>query len=300
MNGFGLLGHHVNKGLRAMDIKKTDFAGSWYPGTSSGCEGEILEFLSDKTIRTVPKKAFRAGIVPHAGWYFSGALACHVVKHLKGKDKTDAIILFGRHMRPKDKPVIMMEGGLETPFGIITLHEELSSALSKTMGLHEEPVRQASPENTIELQLPFIRYFFPDTPIAVLGVPPNSSAADIGMETANIAVNMGLSIKVIGSTDLTHYGPNYGFTSHGEGRQGLRWVKEENDPRMISLMLSVDAGHIVDESLAYGNACCGGAAAAAVAAAKALGAERGELLAYTTSYDKSPGHSLVGYAGVVY
>ena len=43
-----------------------------------------------------------------------------------------------------------------------------------------------------------------------------------------------------------------------------------------------------------------GAAVAAVAAGKALGASKGELLCYTTSYDKSPGDSLVGYAGIVF
>jgi AmmeMemoRadiSam system protein B len=48
------------------------------------------------------------------------------------------------------------------------------------------------------------------------------------------------------------------------------------------------------------NACCSGAAATAIAAAKQLGAQQGETIAYATSYDKSSGSSFVGYVGIVF
>ena len=41
-------------------------------------------------------------------------------------------------------------------------------------------------------------------------------------------------------------------------------------------------------------------AAAAIAGAKGLGAESAELITYATSYDKSPGDSIVGYVGIVF
>jgi len=283
-----------------MDIKKADFAGSWYPGDPSGCEREIRTFISGPAIKAFSNRDFNAGIVPHAGWFFSGALACQVVKLLSNGKKPNVIVIFGKHMRPKDRPTIMVNGGLETPFGDIAIHEKLAAALSNELDLREEQASHADPENTIELQLPFIRYFFPDIPVVAMGVAPNPDAIHIGKKTVEIAGNMGLSIKAIGSTDLTHYGPNYGFAPHGEGQEGVRWVKETNDPRMISLMLAMDSEKIIGEALTSYNACCGGAVAAAVSAAKALGSDHGELLAYTTSYDKSPSHSLVGYAGVVY
>ena len=112
--------------------------------------------------------------------------------------------------------------------------------------------------------------------------------------------NLGLSLKVIGSTDLTHYGPNYGFSPAGTGKAGVAWVKETNDKRMVDHMIALDSSEILSDALSSYNACCGGAAAAAVASARALGASRGELLVYTTSYDKRPDNSLVGYAGVVF
>jgi AmmeMemoRadiSam system protein B len=57
---------------------------------------------------------------------------------------------------------------------------------------------------------------------------------------------------------------------------------------------------VIDEALARQNACCAGAAATAIEAAKHLGADRAESIAYATSYDKSPGDSFVGYVGIVF
>jgi hypothetical protein len=62
----------------------------------------------------------------------------------------------------------------------------------------------------------------------------------------------------------------------------------------------MDPAGVMDEALSNRNACCAGAVAAAIAAGKRLGADRGVPVAYATSSDKSPGDSLVGYAGVLF
>jgi hypothetical protein len=80
----------------------------------------------------------------------------------------------------------------------------------------------------------------------------------------------------------------------------LDWVRNENDRRVIEAMLAMDPDKVISEALANYNACCSGAAATAIAAAKRLGAGNAETIAYATSYDKSPGDSFVGYAGIVF
>jgi AmmeMemoRadiSam system protein B len=65
-------------------------------------------------------------------------------------------------------------------------------------------------------------------------------------------------------------------------------------------MVALDARGVRDEGLRSSNACCMGAASAAVHLARLLGATRGEVLDYYTSYDVSPNASFVGYAGVVF
>ncbi len=105
---------------------------------------------------------------------------------------------------------------------------------------------------------------------------------------------------VIGSTDLTHYGPNYGFTSKGAGPKAVDWVRNQNDRRVIDAMARMDPEAVIREGLSNDNACCCGAAAAAIAVGKAMGAKKADKLVYATSYDKSPGDSFVGYVGMLF
>jgi AmmeMemoRadiSam system protein B len=107
-------------------------------------------------------------------------------------------------------------------------------------------------------------------------------------------------ILILGSTDLTHYGHNYGFTPKGVGDKAVEWVKNENDKQVVDLMLQMDPEGVIRESMNNQNACCSGAVATAIAAAKKLGASKGEKLIQMTSYDVRPDDSFVGYVGVVF
>jgi MEMO1 family protein len=148
--------------------------------------------------------------------------------------------------------------------------------------------------------MPFVRYFFKDARVLAMGVPPHTETLDLAASVVAMARELDLRIVAIGSTDLTHYGPNYGFTSQGTGSKAVAWVRDENDRRVIDAMLRMDPEAVIREGLTHDNACCSGAAAAAISAGKALGAKKADQLIYATSYDKSPGHSFVGYAGILF
>jgi AmmeMemoRadiSam system protein B len=110
---------------------------------------------------------------------------------------------------------------------------------------------------------------------------------------------MGRKTVVLGSTDLTHYGYNYAFTPKGSGPEAVQWVKNENDKRIVDLMVRMDEEGVISDAAKNHNACCAGAAASAIVAAKVLGARSAEALIYSTSYDVRPDSSFVGYAGIV-
>ncbi|MBW2590793.1 MAG: AmmeMemoRadiSam system protein B [Deltaproteobacteria bacterium] len=283
-----------------MKVRKSVFSGSWYPGDVAGCEKEIKSFLKEYPTKTVAKSALTGGIVPHAGWYFSGSIACNVIHCLKDEKPPDTFVIFGMHLHTSSPSYIMTDGSWETPFGEIEIDKLLAGALVEQFAFQIETAENYTQDNTIELQLPFIKYFFEGTKIVPIGVPPTQNSLEIGKAVADISRRLGLRIKVIGSTDLTHYGMNYGFVSHGTGPAALDWVRNENDRRVIDAMLAMDPDKVITEALANQNACCSGAAAAAIAAAKQLGADKAETIAYATSYDKSPGDSFVGYAGIVF
>jgi AmmeMemoRadiSam system protein B len=222
-----------------MGIRKADFAGSWYPGRPDDCEREILSFLKDKNISRPSGKPLIGGIVPHAGWYFSGSIACNVISALKDEIPPDIVVIFGMHLHEDSPCYIMKEGDWETPFGNIQIADELTGKLIEKFSFNIETAENYQPDNTIELQLPFVKYVFENVKIAPIGVPPATESLRIGEAVAEIASELGLKIKVLGSTDLTHYGYNYGFVTQGTGPAAVDWVRNTNDRRVIDAMLDM-------------------------------------------------------------
>ena len=286
-----------------MEKKKMAFAGSWYPAGSGECEASIQGFLKEKQGYPLDG-GFMGGIVPHAGWYFSGSIACRVIASLdpkKGSDeKIDTILLFGAHMHQQSKPFILTHGAIETPFGDIEVDRQLADEICADVRIRKRTPLNFPEENTLELQYPFIKYFYPDAKIVVCGVAPSFFAAVIGSMAAEEAKKLSRNIRIIGSTDMTHYGPDFGFTPAGTGKKAVEWVKNENDRNGIQAMTEMDESKIIAQGLQNKNMCCAGAAAATAAACKKLDAVKAVELDYATSFEKSASESFVGYAGILY
>jgi len=283
-----------------MGMRKADFAGSWYPGSESDCRVTIEEFSDASIPCPNSTESVVGGIVPHAGWYFSGQIACNVIKCLNIKENPDTCIIFGRHMHPGSDNITMKEGQWATPIGALEIDTGIAERLTDEFGFTLETDSRYEQDNTIELQLPFIKYFFPQVKIVPISLPPKEASLKIAKRAAEIAKNMGRRTIVLGSTDLTHYGYNYGYTPKGVGEGAVEWVKNVNDKRVVDLILEMDSKGVIQESLKNHNACCPGAAGAAIEAAKILGAKKGEKVIYSTSYDIRPDSSFVGYVGIVF
>lgn len=282
-------------------MRPADFAGSWYPKTSKLCKVQIEDFIKAKKPCDTKDVLRIGGLVPHAGWPYSGKIACNIITCLKSKKEPDTIVIFGKHTTPYRNNSIMKKGSWETPLGELEIDSEFAEKLEGEFHFELESAHYYEPDNTIELQLPFIKYHFPKTKILPIGVPkPDKKTLEIGTRVAKLAKELKRDIKIIGSTDMTHYGPNYGFTQKGIGQEAVDWVVKVNDKKMIDLFLAMNPDAILDVANSDHNCCCSAAAATAVTAIKALGAKKGHLIDYYTSYDIQPNSSFVGYAGVLY
>ncbi len=281
-------------------IRRADFAGSWYPDQAETCIQEITSFPSLKKAISSPEKKI-GGIVPHAGWFFSGEIAATVIAHLAlANPNADTAVIFGMHLGSNDGNYIMRHGGWETPLGPLQVDEEFTEGLAKQLKFIQETPDNYRPDNAVELQLPFIKYFFKEIKIIAIGVPPNNESIDLGEKIVGMAQKLNRRIIVLGSTDLTHYGPNYNFMPKGSGKDALQWVKTENDRIIIDHFITLQPHEVIYSASRYRNSCCAGAAASAISVAKCLEAKQGTLLQYGTSYEKHPNYSFVGYAGVVF
>jgi AmmeMemoRadiSam system protein B len=281
-----------------MSRRKRNLPRGWYPFDGKDCKADIESYLEGWSPSPLPSDVGKGGIVPHAGWYFSGRLAARVFYSLKSKSKVDVVVLYGGHLGPEDFPQIVMEEAWETPFGDIEIHTDFVKRLTKSIDVKKES--PSSGDNTIEIQLAMVKYFFPEAKLVAIRLPVSLKAKILGEEVAKISRAEGISILAIGSTDLTHYGPNYGFLKKGIGPASVEWVKKENDKGFIDRALRMDIEGLLLHAQENDSACSAGAAASAVATCKALGAEKGILLDYYTSYDIMPDDSFVGYGGILY
>jgi len=281
-------------------VRQPDFAGSWYPGNERECRRAFEEFERSSVARKDVLEP-RGGIVPHAGWIFSGRLAYNVVRELAGRaEPPDTVLLFGGHLRPSSPLTVLGAGEFWTPLGGIRIDDELAAALQLAATVRVQDPLHHSPDNTVELQAPLIKHFFPEARLLVVEAPPREETLELCEQLVAVAGDLGRRVVAIGSTDLTHYGPNYGFSPRGSGRAAETWVRDENDRRFVDLALALEPGAMIAEALQSHNACCPGAAAAAARCARVLGATAGELLAYATSGDIRPDDSFVGYAAIIF
>jgi hypothetical protein len=288
-------------------IRKPAVAGQFYSAGRSGCLAEIEECLPRTSFSVELPHPIVAGIVPHAGWVFSGDLAALVfqaVRQVNGQ--VDTFVLFGAaHRYVSGLPAVYDKGAWETPLGLAHIDEALAAQIL-SLGASAKPAAHLG-EHSIEVQIPFIQYLFPDAQIVPILMPLSGSEVQFGTQVGKLLASLKDKKTVcIASTDLTHYGPRYGFCPQGIGSEALEWAHQVNDRQMIDLALQMKADQIVQAACENQNACGPAAVAALVAAAKALGAAQGVLLAHTNSRDvmlqKFRQHSedSVGYAAIVF
>jgi AmmeMemoRadiSam system protein B len=280
-------------------VKRADFAGTWYPGNETDCRMAIEDFAGSALACPENTDTVIGGIVPHAGWIYSGSIAYNVIKCLRLPKTPDTFIIFGRHLHPGSDNYIMVNGAWATPLGNLEIDSELASAVSREFKFNIETTDHYEPDNTIELQLPFIKYLFPDIKIVPIGLPPRNESLKIAKRTAEISKELNRHTIVLGSTDLTHYGYNYGYVPKGVGEEAVKWVKDVNDRRLVERILKMEEKGVIEEATRNQNACCSGAVGAAIITAKELGAKQAKQMVYSTSYDVRPDNSFVGYVGVL-
>jgi len=290
-----------------MDRRQPVVAGQFY-SAGQACLKDLDQCLPTEPLDVDLPRPIVAGIVPHAGWVFSGDMAGLVFAAIKQtSEEVNTFVIFGAaHRYLGSRAAVYDRGSWLTPLGEITIDGELSGAIAKIDCVEVDPGAHKA-EHSIEVQVPFIQHLFPSAGIVPIMVPAAPFAVELGEAIGGIIADAkDKHIVCIGSTDLTHYGPQYGFCPAGAGANGLRWAKEVNDREFIDLAVNMESQKLLETAVEKGNACGPGAAAALVAAAAKLGRTKGVLLGHTHSnevmkvkFGRSSSDS-VGYAAVVF
>jgi AmmeMemoRadiSam system protein B len=277
-----------------MRIREYSLPAPWYPRDPK----EVTRFLSG----FANKGPFsRVAVSPHAGWYYSGRIAALGAAGLQ--PQADTVAVLGGHLPSGSPPLFAMEDAAMTPFGPMPIDADLRSILQKELGGAEDRFR----DNTVEVLLPMVRFFFPQANLLWMRLPADVSSFEAGKAIAKTAAKLNRKINVLASTDLTHYGVNYGFSPQGNGSAALRWVREVNDANFIKAVEAGQSGEVLRRAQADGSACSPGAVLGAMGFAEEAGLAKARLLEYATSADvkgdddaEEVPDSFVGYASFLF
>lgn len=263
----------------------------WYPRDRDKI-GHFLEIFKKPGV-------CRAASAPHAGWYYSGLCAASAVSSLK--QDADTVVVIGGHLGAGMPLLVAAEDGVKTPLGTMKMDEDLREAFKSRTETRPDRYQ----DNTVEVLLPMVNYFFPHSELLWLRFPAEIDSFDAGKILAECAVSTGRKIVVLASTDLTHYGSNYGFSPMGRGKAALEWVKNVNDAAFISAVLEGDPNLVLERANKDFSSCSAGAVLGALGFAAEEGLTERRLLDYRTSADMKDDFtgtdvpdSFVGYAAI--
>lgn len=290
-----------------MTIRYPARAGSFYEASPDACRRHVEQMLDGATVPDDLPSPRYGGIVPHAGWAFSGVLACQTFKALAETRDVSTFVLFGAdHTGTAAQGELFDAGAWQTPLGEVPVDEELASEILDASGSIRPNPSVHAHEHSLEVQVPIIQVLCPNAKILPLAAAPGDIAVHVGREVAQVlAERAEHDVTVVGSTDLTHHGGHFPAPG-GRGEVGEEWTAR-NDARMIELMEKLDTDAVIPEASEHRNACGSGAIAATLAACRELGASEGRLLEYTNSFrimrrlaPERSDDTTVGYASMVF
>lgn len=266
----------------AHSVRPSPIAGQWYPSAPDRLRERVQAFLDAAEV--APLDGRLVGLVsPHAGHTYSGGVAAHAFRLVKGKRYDIVAIVAPNHRISSYDPYLIPDyAAYWTPLGEVPLAEQLVAELDAQLGLSR--VRQDE-EHSLEIQLPFLQVAMAGG-FKLLPVMLNDRSRQVcyALGEALADVLRGQDALLVASTDLSHF---YDAETAARLDRAVTDRITDFDPEGLLEVLETGKGH----------ACGGGPTVAVMLAARALGADRATLLKYATSGDITGDyHRVVGYA----
>lgn len=268
------------------NVRPSVIAGTWYPGTKGELERTIEGFLANVENGRVDGELIGL-ISPHAGYIYSGQVAAYAYKQLQGLSFDTVAVISPVHRMYVGRFAVTDKAYYETPLGLIEINAELVEAIDRQVELNR--VRRDE-EHSLEIQLPFLQRVLGEFKLMPIMMGDQSLASCQALAQALAQALDGEKALLVASTDLYH-GHDYD-TAVRLDRIVLDYI-EAYDPE--GLAQALERGHC--------EACGGGPVVVAMLAAKALGADKAQVLKYANSGDVTGDRwgRIVGYAaGALY
>ncbi len=275
------------------NVRPPAVAGSFYPAAAEELRKALEQCLVASPLgprgARVSCPSLLGGMVPHAGYLYSGPCAAHFYSAL-GKDIGRVILLGVNHRGAGAKAALSPADSWATPLGNVAVDRELAELLSAQVDFLENDERPHLKEHSIEVQLPFLQSVLEEFTFLPISLSYLSKEECQGLgraiarvyETGNGA---GKKTVLIASSDLSHY---------------LSPKETERLDRMaLEHVLALDPSSLLKTVEEEDISMCGVIPTAVfLFAARELGARRARLLKHCHSGDTAPMREVVGYASV--
>ena len=277
-----------------MEVRTPAVSGTFYPDDQK----ELKSLIHDCFMHTIgPGKMPPTGseqkiygmICPHAGFVYSGPVACHSFYSISSSTSKLAIITGPNHYGIGQSIASMIDASWKTPLGLMDVDSESALELRDILDILELDSFSHSKEHSIEVQVPMLQETFSHEikilPVSLIN-QEQETATKVGSAIAKIAQKK--DALLIGSSDFTHYEENE--------------FAHRQDLALIDPILKLDVDEFYKILYERQVTACGfGAIASTMIACKELGATEGKLLKYATSGDVSGDKSsVVGYASIIF
>ena len=233
-------------------VHVSPYGGSWYPGRPAELELLLHDLFEQSRQRIGPfvLPGALAVLVPHAGLAYSGTVAAAAYRALRDVRPQRIILLgFSHHGGPSGVAIPEVRR-LATPLGTVEIEDILPHRVP-FLRVPEEVVC----DHSVEIQLPFIQHAAPGVPVTLLYVSQIGAAErDAAAEALAALVQPGTVF--VASSDLTHYGANFGYLPFANDEHISSRLKEL-DLGTLASSGSLDCGLFLDELRRSGSTACG-------------------------------------------
>ncbi len=268
------------------NVRPSPIAGTWYSSNPNQLRETVDGYIERADLPDLPGEVI-ALVAPHAGYRYSGSVAGHAFKAVKGKSFDTVVVISPMHQFHIKPILTSAHNSYRTPLGDLPVAmnklDQINTALKAKTGLSLTPIANDQ-EHSLEIELPFLQRAL-ESDFALIPIMVRDQTRQIAKALAEVLVETlkNESPLLVASSDLSHFYPE----SKANQLDGLVLsALDDFSPEALFDLKEQGKGH-----------ACGLAAIGTILwAAKGLGAKDVTILKYDTSASTTGDRSsVVGY-----
>ncbi|KAI8959829.1 UPF0103-domain-containing protein [Daldinia sp. FL1419] len=255
--------------MKLKGTREASHAESWYDGDPDSLSRQLDGFLSEVPSsiddNDLPIPGARVVIAPHAGYSYSGPCAAWAYKCLDLSKAKRVFVLGPSHTYYLRGCALTKFAKYETPFGDLTVDENVVQQLRDTGKFQDIPSRGDVDEHSLEMHLPYIykrltqtfasEAEYPTIVPILIGDNNGAEEKEFGKLLAPYLQDPDNAFVV--SSDFCHWGSRFSYTAYApEGKadqlQSLNWkTSKPRNPPIHESIKQID--HLAMDAVASGD-----------------------------------------------